>query len=763
MNTRRLLSRISLVGFFGYSGIASACGPFFPDSVLSNPQSALDVPPVSFHYEFNELVKVFGGKPIPLDDDADAASSDDLQSQIPYECAELRSYWQGQGVEEAQITERLSRYTAVRTALLKGISDVEIFGRVLPAEAKYLPANPLGDGFPEDVVAYVEGARLLGIGQRDAARTAWTELMKKPAAERRLRSVWACWMMARTSDTLTDAMPWFDRAIEEQKQGASDVLELVAAAKAWRADMTEDPLQALHLHYESAAGGRSRSLVDLRRRASSIYHSGKEDMLAAAAADPLARRLINLHVFAMMDHRRSDGMEKEAVDEETTRLQAWLALLEKHTTDAIADAPRIAWALYACGRYDESRNWLKRASQDDPSTQWLLAKFALRDGKTTTADRQLASAAKTLSKQADWKPVNSDLRDVRWFDSGGELHQFRQGKLLADRGVVALALDRYDDALKAFLEAKYLEDAAWIAEHVMTADELLAFTRKSAPKASENPAGKVLFTADELASGVLDTSRPFSQLDHHYHWGDQSEINAKNWLRHLTARRLTREHRFSEARPFVAAELLPLFDHYITLDRARLSGRFRGEALAAIAWRQALIHRHYGMELFGTEGAPDYSCYEGSFYLGDYTLSRSKRPGWSASYAYNEEDITASNDPDRRAIPAVSQSEIRRMKQFPWPPGIAQRFHYRYTAVKLAVQAARTLPKEHPSLAAMYNTAGLWIADSNDKAADPIYEELIRRCAQSDLGKQAEAKRWFIRGLPAPEQLPLPKGWQAKR
>ena len=237
-----------------------------------------------------------------------------------------------------------------------------------------------------------------------------------------------------------------------------------------------------------------------------------------------------------------------------------------------------------------------------------------------------------------------------------------------------------------------------------------------------------------------------------------SGLSADDQLRYLLARRLAREKRLKEARAFMPPDLLPLLDHYIALDRARRSGRYSGAVGAAVVWRQALIHRHFGAELFSTDGAPDGGARDWMFFSIDFPTIRSFRKGWSQQWSADP-PFVSSNAPVDQAIPPVASDEIRRTRLYAVKGG--KRFHYRYAAADLAWEAAQMLPKNHPLLARLYNTAGQWLSLRDAQAADRFYQAIVRRCARTPEGEAAEAKRWFLTDLPAQGDLPqLPAEFQ---
>ena len=689
------------------SGIALGCGPFFPDTMLYQPQAALAVPVVSYLHDLHQ----FAGTAQSQSQSSSPTESTFL-AQIPLEIAEFKALWRSEGVEEKEVERRAENYAEVRTKLLKPLTEVSIRDFPKPPEGSIdLPARPLGEGFPVEVVDYVEAARLHAVGKTNEARELWKAILGRPLVEKKLRSLWAAWMLAKTSVSEQECMEWYAQVEEEAKLGGTDVLGLRAAAKSWRAPRLKDPLESVRMLYESFAAGRESAAIDLRRASEVLITSKDQEILSKAAADPTVTALLNLHL-----HGTSNRTDTYA---------AWFATLEQHPESATEGAARIAWAYYSAGRYEDSRRWLKLAKKDDTLTLWLGAKFALRDGDTAASARYLAEAIRLRSGEADWKPGNF-YTESRWHEGAEELQSLRDGVLLAESGVVSLAQGEYVAALDQLRRAGYWTDAAYVAENVLSPNALLAYVRKTAP---------------EWKRGAGDTVEP----------GYERSTIPDNRLRWVLARRLNRAKRFSEAREFVPPDLVATFDRYVALDKARRSGRYAGEKRAAIIWEQARMHRYFGTELFSTESAPDGGAYDWNFSVSDLLAARNRKDGWTSD-PENWRKFVSSEKPEHRAIPPVNPDEVVRARRY----GLKNRnrFHYRYDAADLAWEAGKSLPANHPLLAQLYTTAGYWLASSDPAAADRFYQAIVRRCAETPAGKAAEEKRWFSWDLDTLKSMP---------
>lgn len=735
-----------------------ACGPFFPDTVLDKPQAALGVPPVSF---IAGLYRI-DGRPVPPV--TAFAGQSGLLAQIPLEVAELEAIWKKEGLGDDVIAGRSQHYREVRTSLLTGLDEIGMADfPIQHGAAAELPERPLDEGYPADVADYVEAARLHAVGMRDEARNLWKGILEKPAEARRHRSVWAAWMLAKTSTDRSECLEWYRRVVKEASSGANDVLKLAPAAKAWLAPGNEDPIAAIHDFHEAFVNGKVSVKVDLRHAAADLLENADPDQLAAAAADPLARRLLNLHLQAKFEQPRDGSFLEEEEEEEEWQPDPWLKALAAHAPLPLDDGARIAWALYATGHFEESRHWLELSDQREALTLWLQAKFALRAGNLEEANRFLSSAIHSMSADKDWRPFQtisaSGDPDRTW-----TLEQFTQGRLLGDAGIVALARQDYTQALESLRQAGFAEDAAYLVERVLDTEELIHHVREHAPIwKAPRPIQK---EAEEAGNETADEPRPINAsncLDPDIRGVWDEWLSPDNRLRWQLARRLAREGRFAEAGEFMPPGLKELWEHYLKLEAAGRDESLGPPARAAVLWRQARIHRHWGDKLFSTDAAPDWGILDWQFESTDLAGIRSLREGWAVNLESESDSAYSLPEfPHEQAFPAISPDELGRVARHPLPN--QKRFHYRHVASEIAWKAASLLPDNDPNLLLLCNTAGQWLAARDPLAADRFYQAMVKRGKETELGKAADSKRWFLKDLDSLEDLPgLPEDLLPKK
>lgn len=747
---------------------APACGPFFPDTVLDLPQAALRVRGSCLFDEIIAIDRSHGRglslRPAGLamirrtqhDPSQDSRQSYDevvrkqqrqaletvITAGMPEELAMSTSF--GEGATQAEAIELAvvlldKKITPPRVAEIipafitwrKSLPEADMNGPwniAVPPQTE-VPAAPDFPEVPRDIADYWKAASAWRGGDLAAARAAWQAILDLPESERRHRAVWAAWMLAKTSPDQATAVPFYQKSVALADGGCCDALGLSSLAMGWLAMVETDPVAKLKGYFEAACSGNEDMLVSLRQQLPVFLDD--EAAMERAAADPLAREVATALSFVM--HQDPELPAKPDADAKDT----WLELLEKHPSGMTSpSAAKAAWMCYGRADFDAARRWLTLAPQDLGEVLWLKAKLALRDGKLDEAARLFAKAAPFYQFTPGEQPPEPMLDETCWYEHATR-RDWARGQFQADRAIVHIGRGEFLRAMDFLTKASYNADAAYLAERVLTTDELVAWVKRNRPAPKANPSRDVFMVGPD--------GKPRCPEDA---WQDDP-------LRYLLARRLAREFRFREAAEFMPHALSRIFDHYVRLHRAARDDSWPRETKAVILWDLAFLRRHMGMEFFGYEGAPDNTNWDGNFPGLDYLSRRSHADGWHFSWGDDEPSIKSPGEPQDIAVPPISREEIKRLA--PHLAAKEPRFHYRYDAAEIAWRAAKLLPDNDPRTLFILHEAGRWLANRDPQAADRFYQEIISRCPGLPQWQELDRRRWFMPQSPEKPLQELPK------
>jgi hypothetical protein len=699
LSCREKLVRTGLIGFVALLGATAlwACGPFFPQWLITDEARILDAPTTWFKDALESVGRVrrIGEMVVSLRRDPSRFKAVVDPERGPFHQtadADLRD------LETATSDRNLTaRYAEVRNALLQHSEAVAAWRREAawrnqpppPPEAPELEVPP---GLPGEFADYLAGAIAYHRGDLLRSRSAWERLLDRSAAERRHRSVWAAFMLGKANlrDDPAAATRWFERTREMAGAGFPDPLGLAAESFGWQARIELDHkrnAEALKLYFLQMETGDPSALSSLRITAAKTLNDPKA--LQAVAGSDEARPIMTAYVVSRWGQGEDGGLDPSPA-------RKWLEAIRKAAPKNVADADRLAWVAYRAGDFVAAEEWLKKAGDGQGMASWIQAKLLLRAGKLDEAERLLRSAGIRLPRNpgADHDPWDAYEAGVPF-----ALSPRSDG----ERGAAELAQKDYVGALSALLDGGYWTDAAYIAERVLTLDELREHLDAGWPAALAAHRPHEYDDGWELIYGGLVPP---------------SRERAAYKLRYLLGRRLVREERYKEAEPYLPTSLgLPVRTLARSIDEGRDAQRPAEERARAL-FRAACITRYQGLELLGTELEPDWFLYEGSYENDPFAEAR--RAASSKSLGPT---------PDER-------QRVRRSQAVP-----PKRFHYRYRGADLARAAADLLPPGTSEKAGMLVTAGNWLEGRDPEAARPFYEELLRCCAETDLGRRAQRVR----------------------
>jgi hypothetical protein len=663
-----------------------ACGPFFPDRILIEPDSLfVQLPYSTFHYEarqvpapyqppFRAVPPVVGEDETPGEAMARQTRETDLE--------ELGSALEAVQPDEGKRRQTLKEYLTVREALTatarardKWVQGVW-FGEK-PGPVPTLSAPPaVPEGLPGEFAEYLRGAIAYWQNDADTARRTWRELLERSADERRYRSPWAAYMLGRSyvGNDPGQAINWFKKVRELVQEGYPDPLGLAAASIGWEAQVELQQRHyatALELYRVHLATGDLSAPISLLLAARHAAAEANPEERAACAANPTARRLITAYLLSA------------SLLEGDPRVAGWLDAFKTLETP-VEEAERLAWAAYQSGNLTLAGAWLAKAPEQAPIAMWLRAKLLLRDGKIAEALPLIAEVVAHFPRDKDFQ-VNRETGELTGvFD--GLRAQAEIGGIRLGRGEFVAALDALVQGVEIENDRHWL-DAAYVAEQVLTLVELREFVDRRWPVPEVGSAGKE-------RRGMAER------------------------MRYLLARRLARHGQLGEAMPYYPADLQTGLRQYVESLRIGKNTQLPRPQRAEALWAAAQMMRRQGMELLGTETDPDWASLEGSYDLG---TSRSARP--------------------KAGVNQASQEELSRAARHRPKPD--RRFHYRYLAADLAWEAAALMPDQSGPTSKVLAIAGTWLKNIAPKEAERFYKALVRRCSKTPLGKEAQNRRWF--------------------
>lgn len=664
-----------------------ACGPDFPNAYLVMRGDRLAaLPTLDFA---SEIARVFPPR-------TDVATLRPISTEVA-EAAE-REEWRAALAAAGMTSERI-------TALLEKLD------RAAP------PAE-----LPREFQLYGAGAAAWRAKDFSAAVAHWRELLALPAAERPRRSVWAAFMLGRAlrEAKSDEASQMFQLTRELAAQGFADSqgLALASLGEEARAPLERhDHAGALRLYLEQQRFGDPGALASLQLTLQAVF--ALDDTAAAPpddgtftpsplrtlAADRDLRALVTAWFVARGGPRTP--WSAKAVQ----RFRRWIEALPTDASLTPAEADRWAWAAYQNGLWDQAGLFARFAAPDAPASEWVRAMLFLREGRIDDAAAHLANAAKAFPQDAALNSAAFSTDADRRFMSTQEDQPTAQ--LSGVRGALALQRAQYTEALRLFLLVGHWPDAAYIAERVLSLDELIKFARAEthAATAPQRPPDEYTWRGT-IAQRVSSTDRD---------------------LRHLLARRLVRAGRFDEAREFLPVEFVSAYDLYVAAVRRGYQRELPANKRAEALWEAARLAREHGMELQGFELAPDFAIWDGSFEHPSVEEERSPSEwGW-----LNRREKSTNLD----ILLSATEEERARLGKQTLP---TRRFHYRQRAAELAWLASTLLPDDDARTAEILHTAGRWLAARYPEDAQLFYKTLVFRCPNTDLGKAAAARRWFV-------------------
>jgi hypothetical protein len=681
--------RIVLFVLLLLSGVrALGCGPVFPNTILGDAEYELLLSPdCHFATELQELYPAgFAGPTraglfLRANVTTLQAATNELQSCF---------------LADGQLTPRerslLDAFGQARKAVADHWDNATVFNDRLRWQGSHdgaqvapiFPDVTIPDALPFEFGEYFRGAVAWHTGDAATAQLAWESVLEKPESERRYRSTWAAYMLGRSrvESAPQQAVEHFQEVRALAERGFKDALGLARASLGWEAytELHRNNFgRAANLYTKQYVAGDATAIVSLRVVAAKIM-KGDAETLAIAVRDERTRPIVTAYLLSKQSElwrRSEDGVND---------ICRWMDAIEEAGVRGVAGADRLAWAAYSAGEMGWAKTWATRAPEGSVIASWIQAKLALRDGNTEHAKRLLKTVVAGLSAEDSFPYAKA------------------RAKAASELAALHMSSAAYTAALDLLIRNGWRWDGAYVAERVLTTDELLQHV---SDRWQEDRGG---FNEDGQLPRI------------NYWYSNQMPKATPAWIHYLLARRLARAERFDEA-----------LDHYPPRNRARISlyakslreGRDGSRPLTERAdalWKAATILRHEGMDLFGTEVEPDWLAVGGLF--------------------TPEHMSTLRTQARTMKLGAPGEDELMRLKENN-ETHPTQRHHYRYRAAELGWQAARMMPDNSMATAKVLCQAGSWLKFKDPKAADRFYKALVNRCRKTALGQEADQLRWF--------------------
>ena len=708
------------------AGSVFACGPFFPNNLLDDGDHAVFQPPVaSFAHELDRL-KLADTRwhAVPLaagqhyEEQTGDAELADLTAALkakrtpPEQATAIISFHLAQ---RAKLNDYLTKYHEWETARPYAVDTNGIMHDIDPTNPPPpFPDIQIAPGLPREFADYFQGALAWRQGKSFVATIAWENLLDLPPAERHFKSTWAAFMLGKSQSADTNGYP-YDLALKSFEQvrtlaadGFADSIGLATASIGLEAQIylkRQDYQRAIDLYLEQLAAGDDTAGNSLRECASSLIGDTNipPAQLVELAKNSHARRVITAYLLSALPYGYGHEEGADAITNVVSpRNRAWLRAVEAAGVQDVESADQLALAAYQADDLTAAQHWINLA-RHEPVAQWLQAKLDLRAGRVDEAARILTKLSRRFPAVPEATNATPDFAGSLSVQINVDLDDTIpiNRQISGELGVLHLARREYTESLDALLRSGYWMDAAYVAERVLTTDELKHYVNSHWPAL---PAAK---TNDSQSANQRWYGEPF---------------DARSQIRYLLARRLAREARYPEARKFYPAVWRESFDRFTTGLRAgadtNLTAQVRAEALFTAAW----VARTNGMELLGTELEPDWAIYEGGYELDVMWQTR------LTNAPVNQINRADTNEIARAAAHGVEPDK---------------RFHYRYQAADLAWAAAQLLPDNTDETARILCTAGGWLKYRDPQAADRFYKALVRRCRQTAIGARADELHWF--------------------
>ena len=535
-------------------------------------------------------------------------------------------------------------------------------------EARQGSTNAVAPPVPEhlrEFVLYTEGVLEMKTDPDTTRPQAWETLLELSFSNRLYRTTWVHYMLGNLASSHgqpDEAATQYTACRAAAEETNTDHSLGLAHASFKREHLAQTNL-AQRIECGIKAVGYYHHSGDSKRTLFCLEHL-KKDMKKAARSNIALNGMASLEAMALFDVGKTNFLQH----------------LEK--SPSLKITPRLAWFMYKNGEIEKAEDYLGHCPEDDILANWLRFRLAQRSGQP---DEAVAYLKRWMRKLKQSRRIIYQLEGIS-VTPKSVVH----GSL----GTLYVTQGQMMEALISFTDAGAYQDAALIAERYLGTDELKCYVNTFAHR----PA----YASEE-------------SFHKHFHtevYPCQLELR----LSYLLARRLFREDRTEEALPYYPPSIAKILSAYLDARTRAVNIWNTPNVRSAHLYHAARIMRWKGMELCGTELAPDNTIVNGSYL-------------WSS--LEGKESIAT-----KETSPSYSETA----------PVPNVRFHYRNIASQLAGEAAKLSWNRHQKAMILWS-AGQWIQNRYPEEADVHYKKLARLHFQP-LAKAADKKRWFPASSP---------------
>ncbi len=553
-----------------------ACAPGGPITIkLGGTDEVLAVPVTSFEQDIMRIRTLVSPE---FKSDIFISEYDEWAVRQTTEAEEkdLRAALEKMNIDKEKLEELMALQKEVREALdnhKKALFRWKDWHRPDDPEPELQPVE-VPDRLPPEFRHYLSGAVAYFRKDMEKARMEWQEVLDLPREKRHYRSTWSAYMIGRTwlGNNPEKAVEWFRKVRDLAKQGFSDSLSLAVSSYGGEARAELDRggyNEAMRLYLTEYAAGDPKAKRSLQMAVREIFDAGPE-ALKQSASDPMSSYVINTCIVSHCCCGPNWSIKSE-------EMNLWLDAAESAAAQNMEGADRMAWAAYRNGQFDIAMRWVERAPADSLLAQWLRGKLLTREGRIDDAVDVLSRACKKSVVEGHWSDYTDEYAEERMFFLQSEEYQgveVRGGSICPDGicyenricgelAVLKFSQGKNTEALDSMMRAGYEIEWRYLAEKVLSINELRAYVDKGS--AQKNYA--------EFS--------PYS-------------------LKHILAWRLTRSGYWKDARKYYPENLRPVLDSYINAIRSGYDKKLSEKERAESFWKAYKIGVQCGYDLLGS-------------------------------------------------------------------------------------------------------------------------------------------------------------------